>query len=75
MLTISDVEKALDKHFETELITDSLKIKNIRGPDSVLIKIDEANVIIECESKGQFFINKIPVDEFMYCKDADNKEI
>ena len=75
MLTISDVENALEKHFETELITDSLKIKNIKGTDSVLVTIDEVDVIIECKSNEQSFVHKIPVDEFVYCKEADDKEI
>ena len=75
MLTISDVEKAVKRHFEVESTTDGIKIKDIKGLSSVCITIDEENVIIKCDLNTHAFINKIPINEFIYCKEADSKEI
>ena len=75
MLTISDVEKALKKCFKVEAFKDRLEIHEFQEPSSVLVTLDNENVVVTCEIAGQPFINKIPFEEFKYCMKTDNREI
>ncbi len=75
MLTITDVEKAVKRHFEVGPSTEGIKITDINGLSDVCLTMDEENVIIKCDLKTQSFINKIPINEFTYCREADSKEI
>lgn len=75
MLTISDIEDALKKHFKIKPVTDGLEIREFKEPSGILITLKNGNVIVQCEAKGQTFVNRIPVSEFLYCVEADDRDI
>lgn len=54
---------------------DRLEILALKEPPNVFITLDNANVIVVCEIRGQAFSNKIPFTEFNYCMEADDREV